>query len=198
MFKLSYKDNKMIAPIDFIKEKYIEPNKITQDKLCEILQIGKKTISELYQKKRGFTIHTAKKFAKFFDLKPEFILLKQMEYDLSLDKENYDFIKPYNKFLEEEKKTSISKWILSIINNSISDKRLHYTLDDLYNIFSKPTTDKKYQYAITTIFNEVNYDDVIKYCEIFNIDKTNLKILYDYYKDQYNAKEISEYEWLFK
>ena len=42
MFKLSYKDNKMIAPIDFIKEKYIEPNKITQDKLCEILQIGKK------------------------------------------------------------------------------------------------------------------------------------------------------------
>ena len=41
----------MIAPIDFIKEKYIEPNKITQDKLCEILQIGKKTISELYQKK---------------------------------------------------------------------------------------------------------------------------------------------------
>jgi len=93
----------MIAPIDFIKEKYIEPNKITQDKLCEILQIGKKTISELYQKKRGFTIHTAKKFAKFFDLKPEFILLKQMEYDLSLDKENYDFIKPYNKFLEEDK-----------------------------------------------------------------------------------------------
>ena len=92
----------MIAPIDFIKEKYINPNKITQDKLCEILQIGKKTISELYQKKRGFTIHTAKKFAKFFDLKPEFILLKQMEYDLSLDKENYDFIRPYNKFLEEE------------------------------------------------------------------------------------------------
>ncbi|MFA7086204.1 MAG: helix-turn-helix domain-containing protein [Aliarcobacter sp.] len=188
----------MIAPIDFIKEKYIEPNKITQDKLCEILQIGKKTISELYQKKRGFTIHTAKKFAKFFDLKPEFILLKQMEYDLSLDKENYDFIKPYNKFLEEEKKISIAKWILSIINNSISDKRLHYTLYDLYNIFSKPTKDKKYQYAITTIFNEVNYDDVIKYCEIFDIDKTNLKILYDYYKDQYNAKEISEYEWLFK
>ena len=46
--------------------------------------------------------------------------------------------------------------------------------------------------------NEVNYDDVIKYCEIFDIDKTNLKIVYEYYKGQYNAKEISEYEWLFK
>lgn len=188
----------MIAPIDFIKEKYIEPNKITQDKLCEVLQIGKKTISELYQKKRGFTIHTAKKFAKFFDLKPEFILMKQVEYDLFLDKENYDFIKPYNQLFLEDKKISIAKWILSIINNSISDKRLHYNLDDLHNIFSKPTTDKKYQYAIITIFNEVNYDDVIKYCEIFNIDKTNLKILYEHYKGSYNTKEISQYEWLFK
>lgn len=32
----------MIAPIDFIREKYIEPNKITQDKLCKSLDIGKK------------------------------------------------------------------------------------------------------------------------------------------------------------
>ncbi len=188
----------MLAPIDFIKEKYIEPNKITQDKLCEVLQIGKKTISELYQKKRGFTIHTAKKFAKFFDLKPEFILMKQVEYDLYLDEENYDFIKPYSQFLQEDKKLSIAKWILSIINNSISDKRLHYSLDDLYTIFSKPTTNIKFQYAITTIFSEVNYDDVIKYCEIYNIDKSNLKILYEYYKNQYNTKEISQYEWLLK
>ena len=63
-----------------------------------------KTISELYQKREVLLYIQQKKFAKFFDLKPEFILLKQMEYDLSLDKENYDFIKPYNKFLEEEKK----------------------------------------------------------------------------------------------
>lgn len=124
--------------------------------------------------------------------------MKQVEYDLFLDKENYDFIKPYNQLFLEDKKISIAKWILSIINNSISDKRLHYNLDDLHNIFSKPTTDKKYQYAIITIFNEVNYDDVIKYCEIFNIDKTNLKILYEHYKGSYNTKEISQYEWLFK
>ena len=55
----------MIAPIDFIKEKYIQPNNLTQDMLCDALGIGKKTISELYQYKRSFTIHTAKKFAKF-------------------------------------------------------------------------------------------------------------------------------------
>ena len=188
----------MLAPIDFLKEKYIEPNKITQDKLCEVLQIGKKTISELYQKKRGFTIHTAKKFAKFFGLKPEFILMKQVEYDLSLNKEEYDFIKPFKELFQEEKKISTAKWILSTINNSISDKRLHYDLDDLYTIFSTATTDIKYQYAITTIFQEVSNEDVIKYCEVYDIDKSNLKKLYEYYTNQYNTKVISQYEWLLK
>ncbi|RBQ27062.1 hypothetical protein [Arcobacter sp. CECT 9188] len=93
---------------------------------------------------------------------------------------------------------SISKWILSIINNSISDKRLHYTLDDLYTIFSIPSINIKYQYAISLIFQEVNYEDVIKYCEFYNIDKSNLKRLYEYYKNKYNTKEIPQYEWLLK
>lgn len=186
----------MLAPIDFIKEKYIVPNNITQDQLCDALNLGKKTISELYQKKRGFTIHTAKKFAKFFDLKPEFILMKQVEFDLSNDKENYELIKPYKEIFEEEKKISIAKWILSTINNSISDKKLHYTLDDLHDVFSNSNTSVKYQYAITTLFKEVNYEDVIKYCELYNIKKSNLKKLYEFYLNQFNSKEISQYEWL--
>jgi addiction module HigA family antidote len=188
----------MLAPIDFLKEKYIEPNKITQDKLCEVLQIGKKTISELYQKKRGFTLHTAKKFARFFGLKPEFILMKQVEYDLFLDKEEYAFIKPYNELSQEEKKISTAKWILATINNSISDKRLHYNLDDLYTIFSTATTNIQYQYAITILFKEVSYEDVIKYCEVYNIEKANLKKLYEHYINQYNTKVIPQYEWLLK
>ena len=188
----------MVAPIEFLKEKYIEPNKITQDMLCEVLQIGKKTISELYQKKRGFTIHTAKKFAKFFGLKPEFILMKQLEYDLYLDKQSYDFIKPYSQLLQKERKVSIAKWILATINNSISDKRMHYDLDDLYTLFSTATTNKKYQYAIATIFKEVSYEDIIRYCEIYDIEKSNLKKLYEYYLTQFNVKEIPQYELLLK
>jgi len=188
----------MIAPIDFIREKYIIPNKITQDMLCNALKIGKKTISELYQHKRGFTLHTAKKFAKFFGLKPEFILLKQIEYDLANDKENYDFIKPYSEISKEEKKQNIANWILSSINNSISDENLHYTLDDLYKIFSIPSLEQKYHYAIITIFKEVDYEDIIKYLQINQIDKDRLKILYDFYLKQYNSKEILQYEWLLK
>lgn len=188
----------MLAPIDFIKEKYIIPNNITQDMLCESLDIGKKTISELYQKKRGFTLHTAKKFAKFFGIKPEFILMKQVEYDLSQEKEQYDNIKPFEEIKQETQTQNSAKWILATINNSISDEKNHYTIEDLHDIFQTPSTDKKYHYAITTLFKEVHYNDVIKYCELNNINKANIKILYDFYQTTYNAKKVSEYELLFK
>lgn len=186
----------MIAPIDFIREKYIEPNKITQDKLCKALDIGKKTISELYQHKRGFTIHTAKKFARFFNIKPEFILMKQLEFDLANDKYEYSHIKPFKVINEEEIKLNTAKWILSTINNSISDKKMHYSVDDLYKIFTSEKIDKKYNYAISTLFKEVSYEDVVKYCKLYDIKKNAIKRVYEYYLDQFNAKAIKEYEWL--
>jgi addiction module HigA family antidote len=186
----------MIAPIDFIREKYIEPNHITQDMLCDSLKIGKKTISELYQHKRSFTIHTAKKFARFFGLMPEFILMKQIEYDLAQDKKEYEFIKPYAVIALEDKKINSAKWILATINNSISDKRMHYSIDDLNTIFSMPSIEPKYHYAITTIFKEVMYEDVVRYCELHHIKKTNIKKLYEFYKSSFNAKGIKQYEWI--
>ncbi|MCK9161241.1 MAG: hypothetical protein RBQ81_07415 [Arcobacteraceae bacterium] len=186
----------MIAPIDFIRQKYIIPNNITQDILCESLNIGKKTISELYQHKRGFTIHTAKKFARFFGLKAEFILMKQIEYDLSLDKEEYESIKPFKILQKEREIEHRAKWILATINNSISNKHNHYLLKDLENIFKIPSIDKKYQYAIITMFKEVSFSDVIKYCELHRIKKSNIKKLYKFYLSSYKAKRIQEYEWL--
>ncbi len=188
----------MLAPIDFIKEKYIIPNKITQDMLCKSLKLGKKTVSELYQHKRGFTIHTAKKFAKFFGLKPEFILKKQIEYDLAHDENEYDFILPYSELSLEMEKQNSAKWILSFINNSISEKDMHYTTDDLYQIFTKASLEKKYHYAILTLFKEVSYEDVIKYMQLYEIPKKNLKKLYDFYLKQFNTREIAQYEWLLK
>jgi plasmid maintenance system antidote protein VapI len=164
--------------------------------LCNSLKIGKKTISELYQHKRSFTIHTAKKFAQFFGLKSEFILMKQIEYDLSLDKEQYKFIKPFSVVALEDKKLNSAKWILATINNSISDKRMHYNIDDLHNIFSSSNIEQKYHYAIITIFKEVMYEDVVKYCELYNIKKINIKFLYEFYKTLFNTKEIKQYEWL--
>lgn len=188
----------MIAPIDFIKEKYIKPNNITQDRLCEALGIGKKTISELYQYKRSFTIHTAKKFAKFFNIKPEFILMKQLEYDLAHDSEHYDNIIPFQEMLVDDKKLSTAQWILATINNSISDIKAHYTLDNLYTVFNEANISKEFHYAILTIFKEVDYTDVMKYCELFNIKKENLNKIYNFYKKEFNGEDIKQYEWLFK
>jgi len=184
----------MLAPIDFIKEKYIKPNNITQDFLCEALDLGKKTISELYQHKRGFTLHTAKKFAKFFGLKPEFIMMKQLEYDLANDKKDYDDIVAFRELSKTQKQDSISKWILSTINNSISDKSEHYSSGDLLTILKKSDTSKKYHYVIVSLFKEVEYDDLLEYCKIFGIDKKNLKTIYDFYKSNFNVKEIDSYE----
>lgn len=188
----------MIAPIDFIKEKYIKPNGITQDKLCEALGLGKKTISELYQHKRSFNLHTAKKFAKFFNIKAEFILMKQLEYDLLNDKESYDEIVPLKIILNNDKKVSIARWILASINNSIGDVKMHYTLNNLFSIFNERETSKQFHYAILSIFKEVDYKDIVKYCELSHIPKSNLKTIYDFYKSEFNKEEIKEYEWLFK
>ena len=188
----------MLAPIDFIKEKYINPNKLTQDFLCESLHLGKKTISELYQHKRGFTLHTAKKFAKFFGLKAEFIMMKQLEYDLAHDVNSYDDIITFQKLSQNQKQEHISKWILSTINNSISEKDAHYDERDLQAILKDGGTSKKYHYAIVSLFKEVEYDDVLAYCKALGIDKRNLKVIYDFYKQQFDAKEIESYEWLFK
>ena len=188
----------MLAPIDFIKEKYIKPNNITQDFLCESLNLGKKTISELYQHKRGFTIHTAKKFAKFFELKPEFIMMKQLEYDLAHDTKDYDDIVAFQELSQNQKQDSISKWILSTINNSISDKSAHYNSHDLLSILGKTDTSKRYHYAIVSLFKEVEYDDLLEYCKVFNIDKRNLKTVYEFYKTEFDGKEIESYEWLFE
>jgi plasmid maintenance system antidote protein VapI len=188
----------MLAPIDFIREKYIEPNNLTQDFLVKALKLGKKTISELYQHKRGFTIHTAKKFAKFFGLKAEFIMMKQVEYDLANDKNSYDDIIPFKELSKNQKQENIAKWILSTINNSISDPSQHYNSKDLQMILKEQDMSKKYHYAIVALFKEVDYHDLLEYCEVNDIDIKNLKRLYDFYKTEFNVKEIESYEWLFK
>ena len=88
--------------------------------------------------------------------------MKQIEYDLALDKEEYTFIKPFSVVAHEDKKINSAKWILATINNSISDKRMHYSIEDLNNIFTIPSVEQKYHYAITIIFKETRRECLIK------------------------------------
>jgi hypothetical protein len=75
---------------------------------------------------------------------------------------------------------------------------MHYSVEDLYDIFHNTNTSKQYHYAILTLFKEVDFNDVLNYCELFNIDKNNLKTMYEFYKEKFNKEDIKEYEWLFK
>jgi len=65
-----------------LKEEFVIPLKITQAKLAKDLHIGIKTISELYNEKRGITPLMALKLSEYFGTTPQFWLNLQNAYDL--------------------------------------------------------------------------------------------------------------------
>lgn len=58
------------------------PLKLTQAKMSEDLDIGIKTISELYNEKRGITPLVALKLSEYFGTTPQFWMNLQNSYDL--------------------------------------------------------------------------------------------------------------------
>jgi addiction module HigA family antidote len=80
-----------------LKEEFMKPLGITQAKLSKDLNIGIKTISELYNEKRGISPLMALKLSKYFGTTAQFWLNLQNAYDLykaySKEKENIESIK---------------------------------------------------------------------------------------------------------
>ncbi len=65
-----------------LKEEFATPLKLTQAKMADDLQIGIKTISELYNQKRGITPVMALKLSGYLGTTPQFWLNLQNAYDL--------------------------------------------------------------------------------------------------------------------
>jgi addiction module HigA family antidote len=65
-----------------LKEEFAIPLKLTQAKLSQDLKVGIKTISELYNEKRGITPLMAIKLSNYFGTTPQFWLNLQNAYDL--------------------------------------------------------------------------------------------------------------------
>ncbi len=65
-----------------LKEEFAIPLKLTQAKMAEDLHIGIKTISELYNEKRGITPVMALKLSGYFGTTPQFWMNLQNAYDL--------------------------------------------------------------------------------------------------------------------
>lgn len=65
-----------------LKEEFAIPLNLTQAKLSNDLQVGIKTLSELYNEKRGITSLMALKLSQYFGTTPQFWLHLQNAYDL--------------------------------------------------------------------------------------------------------------------
>lgn len=65
-----------------LREEFAVPLNLTQAKLSEDLNVGIKTLSELYNEKRGVTSLMALKLAEYFGTTPQFWLNLQNAYDL--------------------------------------------------------------------------------------------------------------------
>jgi len=79
-----------------LREEFAIPLNLTQAKLSEDLHVGIKTLSELYNEKRGITSLMALKLAEYFGTTPQFWLNLQNAYDLyktyEKEKENIENI----------------------------------------------------------------------------------------------------------
>ena len=69
-------------PGEILLEEFVKPLNITQAKLAQCLNVGIKTISEIYNKKRGITPVMAHKLSKLFGTTPEFWMNAQSAYEL--------------------------------------------------------------------------------------------------------------------
>ena len=65
-----------------LKEEFAEQFNLTQAKLAELLNVGIKTINEIYNEKRNISPLMALKLANLFGTTPEFWINLQSNYDL--------------------------------------------------------------------------------------------------------------------
>ena len=65
-----------------LKEEFAIPLGLTQAKISKDLHIGIKTISEIYNEKRGISSIMALKLSEYFKTTPQFWLNLQNAYDL--------------------------------------------------------------------------------------------------------------------
>lgn len=65
-----------------LKLEFAEPLKLTQAKMAEDLGVGIKTLSELYNQKRGISALMALKLSAYFGTTPQFWMTLQDNYDL--------------------------------------------------------------------------------------------------------------------
>lgn len=168
-------------PMQYLNENYLEPLNVSQDDLCKMLDLGKRTVNELFTNKRGFTVNTASKFGKLLDIPPKKILELQSDYDLKnceIDTNNIKSLEP---------KKEVKKMLELLQLNSFSQLHTLFKTDEYLN----------YQEQIKILFNDIPLSTTIKYMQESKTGLSHLKKLYSFYIKQLNGKAHKEFESIF-
>ena len=77
-----------IHPGEIIKEEYLEPLNMSANALAVALRIPAPRINDVIRQKRGISIDTALRLARYFNTTPQFWMNLQISYDLKMAKQN--------------------------------------------------------------------------------------------------------------
>jgi addiction module HigA family antidote len=73
-----------IHPGEIIKEEYLEPLNMSANALAIALRIPTPRINDVIRQKRGISIDTALRLARYFNTTPQFWMNLQVSYDLKM------------------------------------------------------------------------------------------------------------------
>lgn len=77
-----------IHPGEIIKEEYLEPLNMSPNALAIALRVPAPRINDVIRQKRGISIDTALRLARYFNTTPQFWMNLQISYDLKMAKQN--------------------------------------------------------------------------------------------------------------
>jgi len=76
-----------IHPGEILKEEFMEPLSLSQNRLAKALHVSPRRINEIVNARRAITADTALRLARFFGNSPEFWMNLQNRYDLEKAKD---------------------------------------------------------------------------------------------------------------
>lgn len=83
-------NSKKIPPVhpgEILQKEFLEPMKISQNRLAIAVGVPPRRINEIVHGKRRITADTALRLGRFFGMSPQFWLGLQLDYDLDLEED---------------------------------------------------------------------------------------------------------------
>lgn len=77
-------DMRPIHPGEILKEEYLEPLNMSANALAVALRVPAPRINDVIRQKRGISIDTALRLARYFNTTPQFWMNLQISYDLKM------------------------------------------------------------------------------------------------------------------